>query len=280
MDTSGNLFGTTFEGGATWNPHNVGDGSIFEVAKGSGAVTTLASFNGSNGSLPVTGLIMDSSGHFYGSTLGGSVNNDGSVFELANGPSFAITGPSGVTAGTAATFTLTALNADGTVNTGYSGTVQITSSDPNAVLPGNLAISGGTGTFNVTLETAYAESITATDVNNPSMTGFAIGVAVSPAAATHFIISGPSSVAAGTLFSITVTAVDAYGNIATGYRGTVHFADSLGGATLPGNYTFNASDNGVHTFTSVKLKTKGMQTITIVDILNNTILGTLWINVI
>ena len=37
---------------------------------------------------------------------------------------------------------------------------------------------------------------------------------------------------------MTVTAVDAYGNVATGYTGTVHFTSSDGQAVLPANYTF------------------------------------------
>jgi hypothetical protein len=96
--------------------------------------------------------------------------------------------------------------------------------------------------------------------------------------ATHFVILGPSSVAHGTSFSITVEAEDAYGNIATGYRGTVGFSAS-GPANLPSNYTFKASDNGVHTFTGLVLKKKGMQTITVFDIANKNDQGSLAIDV-
>jgi hypothetical protein len=60
------------------------------------------------------------------------------------------------------TCTLTILNLDGTADTGYSGTVQITSSDPKAVLPGNVTITGGTGTSTVALETAGTQSVAAT----------------------------------------------------------------------------------------------------------------------
>src|SRR5262249_32042458 len=48
-------------------------------------------------------------------------------------------------------------------------------------------------------------------------------VTVTAAAASVFVITGPSAVSAGVGFSITVTAHDAYGNVATGYTGTVHF---------------------------------------------------------
>ena len=46
MDSSGNLYGTTAYGGA------IGDGTVFELAKGSGTITTLASFNGTDGAYP------------------------------------------------------------------------------------------------------------------------------------------------------------------------------------------------------------------------------------
>ena len=64
-DSSGNLFGTTHDGGAS------GDGTVFEVAQGSGTITTLASFNGTNGANPVGGLVEDSSGNLFGTTYDG-----------------------------------------------------------------------------------------------------------------------------------------------------------------------------------------------------------------
>src|SRR5262249_7591575 len=79
-DSSGNLFGTTEGGGA------YGDGTVFEVQQGSGVVTTLASFNGANGSDPYAGVIEDSSGNLFGTTVtGGGTANDGTVFEVVKG---------------------------------------------------------------------------------------------------------------------------------------------------------------------------------------------------
>ncbi len=49
MDSSGNLYGTTEDGGGS------SDGTVFELAKGSGTITTLASFNGTNGEIPSPG---------------------------------------------------------------------------------------------------------------------------------------------------------------------------------------------------------------------------------
>src|SRR5262249_39322694 len=75
--------GTTQVGGAS------NDGTVFEIAEGSGTITTLASFNGPNGADPEAGLIMDSSGNLYGTTvLGGPESHGtspGTVFELAKG---------------------------------------------------------------------------------------------------------------------------------------------------------------------------------------------------
>ena len=62
MDGSGDLYGTAAVGGAD------GDGTVFELAKGSNTVTALASFNGTDGAYPYGALIMDSSGNLYGTT--------------------------------------------------------------------------------------------------------------------------------------------------------------------------------------------------------------------
>ena len=75
-DPRGNLFGTTEGGGAN------GVGTVFELAAGSGTITTLASFDGANGALPVASLVRDPRGNLFGTTEGGGANNDGTVFEL------------------------------------------------------------------------------------------------------------------------------------------------------------------------------------------------------
>jgi uncharacterized repeat protein (TIGR03803 family) len=78
-DAHGDLFGTTSGGGAP------GPGTVFEIAKTANASTptTLVSFNGTNGASPVGSLIADAHGDLFGTTSGGGVNNDGTVFEIA-----------------------------------------------------------------------------------------------------------------------------------------------------------------------------------------------------
>ena len=57
----------------------------------------------------------------------------------------------------------------------------------------------------------------------------------------------------GVAFNVTVTVKNVRGNVVTAYRGTVHFSSLDSTATLPANYTFTASDAGVHTFTGLVL---------------------------
>ncbi len=77
FDAAGNLFGTAWAGGDN------GDGTVFEVVKGSSTIATLASFSGSDGSNPVGGVVIDSSGNLYGTTSKGGANGVGSVFEYS-----------------------------------------------------------------------------------------------------------------------------------------------------------------------------------------------------
>ena len=79
LDSSGNLYGTTANGGAG------GYGAVFEIARGSNSITTLASFNDTNGDLPKAGLILDGSGNLYGTAFAGGANDDGTIFEIASG---------------------------------------------------------------------------------------------------------------------------------------------------------------------------------------------------
>ena len=83
---------------------------------------------------------------------------------------------------------------------------------------------------------------------------------------------------AGASHSVTITARDAYGNVATAYLGTVHVTSSDGAATLPADYTFVVGDAGVHKLT-VKLKTVGSQWVRATDTHTATITGSVTITV-
>jgi hypothetical protein len=178
--------------------------------------------------------------------------------------------PSPVTAGLAETVSVTAENADGSVDTSYSGTVHFTSSDSKALLPPDSTLTSGMGSFSVTLETAGTQSITATDTMDSTITGSQTGIMVDPAAASVLVVSGfPSPSTAGMAGSVTVTAEDPFGNTDTNYTGTVHFTSSDTKAVLPADSMLTS---GVGTF-SVTLKTAGTQSITATDMMDSTITG-------
>jgi uncharacterized repeat protein (TIGR03803 family) len=88
FDASGNLYGTTLDGGDISACGGVGCGSAFRLAppsgKGSWTETKLYSFKGSSdGQGPLGRLIFDSKGNLYGTTFEfGSGKGGGTVFEL------------------------------------------------------------------------------------------------------------------------------------------------------------------------------------------------------
>ncbi len=174
-----------------------------------------------------------------------------------------------VTAGSSFSLTVTAETSSGATDTDYLGTIEFASSDAQAALPSNFTFTAadhGTYTFPVTLKTAGSQLISATDIANTGITGTLAGIAVSPAAASHFVLSGiPSAATPGVAQSFTVTALDPYGNVATGYAGTVRFSSSDPAAKLPANYTFTLSNQGESNF-SVTFGTAGIQSVTATDI--------------
>ncbi|NVN97713.1 MAG: hypothetical protein HXX17_00180, partial [Geobacteraceae bacterium] len=195
---------------------------------------------------------------------------------------FTVTSPATITAGAAFSITVTARDTYNNIASGYTGIVHFTTTDASvsSLLPANytfLAGDNGAHTFTngATLITAAGQTVTATDTVSSGITGGA-SVTVNPAAANHFTLTAPAATTVGAAFSITVTARDAFNNIASGYTGTVHFTktDSGSGSLLPANYTFIAGDNGVHTFTNgVTLVTSSSQTITATDTITSSITG-------
>jgi hypothetical protein len=181
-----------------------------------------------------------------------------------------------IVAGMAGSITVTAKDAYGNVATSYTGMIHFTSSDAQAALPGDYTFTAGdhgVHTFSVALKTVGSQSVTATDTMTGSIAGVQSGIVVMPAAAAVLVVNGfPSPSVAGTAGMLTITAKDAYGNVATGYTGMIHFTSSDGQAVLPANYTFTTGDHGVHTF-SATLKTAGSQSLTATDTSTGSITG-------
>ena len=96
-----------------------------------------------------------------------------------------------------------------------------------------------------------------------------------PTGATYLTFSGiPTYVQANTSCTMTLTARDANGQVATGYTGMVQIRTTDGAAIIPLQYTFVSADQGTHTFTNgVTLKTVDSQDIWAYDDANHVIEG-------
>jgi len=80
LDLSGNLYGTTWAGGAYSN------GTVFQLtpnADGGWSKSVLHSFHITDGNTPYAGLILDQAGNLYGTTMFGGTYDYGAVFELS-----------------------------------------------------------------------------------------------------------------------------------------------------------------------------------------------------
>jgi uncharacterized repeat protein (TIGR03803 family) len=76
LDSSGNLYGTTEEGGA------YGKGTLFKISS-SGVISTLYSFGASatDGQNPSGAIVLDNAGNIFGTTQNGGANGTGTVFK-------------------------------------------------------------------------------------------------------------------------------------------------------------------------------------------------------
>jgi len=121
-----------------------------------------------------------------------------------------ITGfPSPASPGASNFFTVTALDSQNNTATGYTGTVHFTSTDGAAVLPANYtfqAADAGIHSFNATLTTAGAQTLTATDTVAASITGSSASISVSAVAPSILVQPQTKTVVPPDAVTFTVTA--------------------------------------------------------------------------
>jgi uncharacterized repeat protein (TIGR03803 family) len=193
--TDGNFYGTTYFGGANLSSCNgSGCGTVFKITP-SGTLTTLHSFcaqlNCTDGETPFAGLIQGTDGNFYGTTLEGGANLNGSCSGYRCGTVFEIT-PSGTLTSLYSFCSISAC-ADGDspssglvqdTNGTFYGTTQLGgASDAGTVF----SLSVGLGPFVETRPTSGTVG-TAVTILGTSLTG-ATSVTFNGTAATFTVVS-------------------------------------------------------------------------------------------
>ncbi|HEY0483590.1 MAG TPA: hypothetical protein VGD37_38995 [Kofleriaceae bacterium] len=176
--------------------------------------------------------------------------------------------PATATAGSVVGLTVAVRDTFGNLATDYAGTVRLTATDGRANLPGDVtfvpATDAGSHAFSVALLTTGSQTLTATDLANPTIQ-CTTGVAITPAA-PKLVLSVPGNANAGYAVAVGVTVKDLFDNAIPNYTGTVTFAstDAGTGAVKPAAITFTGSEGGVAT-TSATFITPGTQTLSASD---------------
>src|SRR5467141_721778 len=138
--------------------------------------------------------------------------------------------------------------------TDYAGTIRFASSDARASpIPDTTFGPADLGVKVVAVQfgTTGRQSLSASDIATASIAGSA-STQVTNSPAARLVLSGiPPATLSGTPLTVTVTAVDNHGNVATDFTGTVHFASTVPKAAVPPDYAFTANDQGSPTFAVV-----------------------------
>src|SRR5262249_43812699 len=146
------------------------------------------------------------------SSLQGSETNI--IVNAAAAASLQVTGPGVTSPGTASYVSVVAVDPYGNTASGYTGTVHFTSSDAAATLPPDYtftASDGGSHLFygSLIMQTLGNQTVTATDTANAALTGTSPVAVMNPIPGLHLSLTpSASTTAAGTAFSVTVTALD------------------------------------------------------------------------
>jgi hypothetical protein len=185
------------------------------------------------------------------------------VAEPAN---FTFNGPfSNVAPGTETDLLVSLQSGASIFNGTYTGTVHFTSTDAAAILPADYTFNfadAASHLFVFTLKTPGQQTITATDLQRPGVTG-STPISVVPQSASFLVVAMPQNARAGTAVTATITALDSNFSLATSYNGTVHFTSTDATAVLPADSKLTA---GMGTF-PVTFKTVGTQSFRAADTL-------------
>lgn len=228
---------------------NPAAGTVFDFAGDS--QTYVLTINSSSAQTNAV-LIID-----WGNGFSKSTSSDPFNIQFVPSPTkLRVDAPPTASVGASFSVTVTALNDSNQIVSGFNNSVTVTSDDPAKTSLGSVTLTNGTGSFSTSLPTVRTTTITA------AFTGLTSGtdtIQITPGPATLFQVIAPSTVSAGSPFSVTVNARDANGNLATDFSGTVALTSTDPAAGSLGSLTVT---NGVGTITNAVLKTVGSRTIT------------------
>lgn len=177
---------------------------------------------------------------------------------------FTFSATSEPTAGTAFNVSLTAIDEWGNTTTGYAGSKTLSWSGPSSspsgkapTYPATVTFTAGVGTASIKLYDSQSTTLKAVEGAIEGMSGV---LSVKAAAVKKLTVPTPVEQEAGVAFNVTLTAIDEYGNVATGYAGAKTLAWS-GPADAPSGrapeYSASATtvtfSEGVGTATALKL---------------------------
>lgn len=188
-------------------------------------------------------------------------------------------GKESVTANDADSTTISVTLKDAYKNLVNNKTVALDKGSGESTIAPASVISGADGTAVFTVKSTKAETVTYTVWVNSEETGLTRQVTFTPGTAVRLTASAGVIQIAGTPFAVTVTARDQFDNIATSYAGIIHFTTTNGNSpssaapSLPADYTFTASDAGIHIFNGVVLYNKATSTISAADTVTGSISG-------
>ena len=274
MDSAGNVYGTTYQDGAN------GVGNVFELipVAGAWAATSLHDFtNGSDGSNPSGGVVLDASGNLYSTAANGGADGEGVVFEIAPSPNFALSAtPASLTVqqGNQGTSTITSTVLDGFSNSITLSTAGVPSGttvtfNPNPIPPpgsGNstmtitVGASTATGTYPITItgngggvQQSTTLTLTVTEQQLPSFTLSANPTSVTVQQGNQGTSTITSTISGGFNSAITLSASGVPSGTSVNFNpnpipapgsGNSTMTITVGASTATGTYPITVTGNG------------------------------------
>ena len=199
--------------------------------------------------------ILASSGLLTGATTSSLSVTPGAVAQMV----VTTPPPLTVTAGIPFGLAVSAEDTYGNVETSFYGNVTIALVGTAAALSGTLATTASQGVADFTglvLDAAGTGYILQATDGGLTTTTSAVSVTSAPAEQLVVTIPPPGTMPAGTAFGLTVSAEDAFGNLATTYNNSVSIASTGGEGALSGTTNITASQ-GVAAFAGLALDMVG-----------------------